>query len=238
MLSNKLEAIEVQQKQISASEYQANSSSSSEIEITQQLLDKLSSKLVEANMCATAQRLMARRWKTIDTYVNLPSTILATISGASFLSETKNTNLVAFLTIGIAILTVLNTFASPNQKFNDHFDSFSKYSDVRSKIDMFLSLYCLKDKSGEKYKYQVVKENHGLGSHEWLRENQQTIEDLIKEFYAVEAKAPLTARWATKRSQFLVIERLKKATQLPSEKSSKRLKWLRVIVGFIYAKRC
>jgi len=108
----------------------------------------------------------ANFWTNFHLWIGAPTAILATIAGASALSQFGNQNIIAgILAIIVAVLTAVITFLNPNEKANAHLNSGNKYSSLRNKARVFyeIDFYTVKsDEELSKYLKELVKQRDEL----------------------------------------------------------------------------
>lgn len=80
-------------------------------------------------------------WERAHYIIGIPSVVLATIAGSSWLSDTENGAAVAgVISIIVAVLTALNTFINPIQKAEHHKNAGNAYLTLRNKSRRFAEI--------------------------------------------------------------------------------------------------
>lgn len=186
-------------------------------QINQQLVSKLHTKLRVSSIRTLAHRFSARFWKQFDLGLNLPSTVLAAISGTSALSNSNSNPLffVGAFGLVVAVLTSINTFLKPSNTSSEHLHLAAKYAALRNEIDLFLSRNSIaEDEKNEQYR--PIKPT----SDDYTEEIRQSFERLISEFNELEEKTPIPFEWATKKARNIILKKIDNEPKLEQDKQS------------------
>jgi len=80
-------------------------------------------------------------WGRVHYWIGVPAAVLATIAGASALSQFDNHNVVAgVLSLGAAALSAISTFLNPNAKAQAHANAGNRYNAVRNQARVFYQI--------------------------------------------------------------------------------------------------
>lgn len=179
--------------------------------ISQQLTDKLHTKLLICRIRFLAHKLTARFWKQTDLAINLPSTVLAAISGTSALSG-SNHFLSGVFGLTVAVLTAINTFLQPCNNSNEHSRFAAKYSELRNRIELFLSQNCINDEIARQYNPINV-------DNDFIERVQQFIEkEVTIQINELEEKSPMPLTWVNRKAQGIVLLKKSIYSNEPTEK--------------------
>lgn len=83
----------------------------------------------------------AQKWRSLNTILGLPSTLLAAVAGTSALVQFDNHSILAgVFAIIVAALTALTTFLNPSEKANSHQNAGTRYTAIRNDVRQFKDL--------------------------------------------------------------------------------------------------
>lgn len=95
----------------------------------------------DALYSAKGHLVAASRWSTYHLRIGVPSAILATISGASALTQFDYHSVVAgSLALVTAALVAVSTFLNPNEKANCHSNAGNQYLSLRNSVRFFAEI--------------------------------------------------------------------------------------------------
>jgi len=83
-------------------------------------------------------------WRGMHVSLGIPTTILASIAAASAFSRTDAPHSIGgWISIAVAVLSVLTTFLNPPAKANAHFTAGNGYGTLRDKARIYRTIDCL-----------------------------------------------------------------------------------------------
>jgi len=109
-------------------------------------------KRIEENCLYTSKGhfAAARFWSNFHLWVGIPIVILATVAGASALSQFGNFAVIAgVISIIVAVLSATATFLNPRERANVHLSAGNNYDSLLSKTRIFWTIDCWRNDSEE-----------------------------------------------------------------------------------------
>ena len=169
----------------------------SNIERQEKVLQALTEQSRNASTLALIHRLAARRWSSIDDWISLPNTILATVSGTSALANfDKTSSITNTSAVIVAILTSAYVLLQPKQKSATHFEFANKYHLLRRKIDGLILSESI-NLSRIEY-HQAPDKVTEPKINDLVQRLLQSYNKILNEMSELDVKAPLPPRWASK----------------------------------------
>lgn len=97
---------------------------------------------------ANSHFIASNRWSKYHLWIGIPSSIIATVAGASILSQFDQYDyLSGILAIIVAALTATSTFLNPSGKASNHQSSGTKYRSLSNRSRIFYEIDCLSELS-------------------------------------------------------------------------------------------
>lgn len=109
-------------------------------------------KRIEENCLYTSKGhfTVAQFWSNFHLWLGIPTVILASIAGASALSQFSNSIVIAgVISIVVVVLSTTTTFLNPRERANTHLSAGNNYDSLLSKARVFWTIDCWQNDTAE-----------------------------------------------------------------------------------------